>query len=404
MIKKKIVTLLLVCSLILGSFGSISFGANYDSIIDGKAKIFRDISAIGNKLSFSSTENTEAKIVNLQIIGNTFSASGSIEGENSFNIKGRVTDYEITDVRDLTNNYEVVSVYIIDNDTRLILTDKANKDMIYVDIDGYKITSQKQLFYNRYWYTQILEPEKRRISGRQRRAYNTNYDDKFEREYEIYGDRYTEILEVGYYYNWPEEMDARSDGSFFKSTLNINSKKTILQEYGETREIELSGCSLEVTGAEFHVATDQGQYVESMQTYAFGDDIGSGFSVDIGFWLDIPKVPFGITTSYDETVHVEEDDEGYYSFHVENSGSEKAVQVGTEWDPYEYHLVDENDYFKAEVFVCAESSYVDTGRRNKFSTKWEYEVVSSGINQGHAVDSFYDSESFSNSLYYDLTE
>lgn len=350
-----------------------------------------------NTLSAESSKKVDLKINSFMINKGGLSISGELMEYGNFDITSKIIVDKLEDPATTLLGFDVLSIEKFDDTIRFILINEVDKDMIYIDAIG--LASDDLLYeYNKLWFKSVLKPEVENKESVSTKNYNTSHDEDTIHSYNIYGDIFTETITIGYYYNWPSTTNGNAED--FSVTMDIKDKKT-KREFLNGESTTYSGNSLYVVGASLHTGCDEGEYVESVKLWHVGTRVGSGLEVSLQFWLGIPNVPFGISTSYNGSEIISQSSNMYYSFHQENSGSEKATIVNLNWNAYKYHLVDENDYFKAVFAVTTDSPYKVPGSK-RFKTKWSYHVVSSGSNGGIGVPSFSDSESFTNSLYYTL--
>ena len=121
--------------------------------------------------------------------------------------------------------------------------------------------------------------------------------------------------------------------------------------------------------------------------------------VVFGFWLGIPKTPFGLTTVYQQA-GISASTLGSQSFHQQNSqGSNKCKNASAYFDPYAIHMTEVGHYLKATVRVQNDSASNLLGRKY-LKVRWDYTVVSSGNNNGVAAPSYNYSSNYTNTLYY----
>lgn len=350
---------------------------------------------IGNSLKAQKSEDVNAEINFLDLNENKIQIVGCVDNKQ-FELIGNIKDDSIVSINDSKNNFKVVSVYCFLDEIKMILSDE--EDMYVINISN-EFGIRDNLLYNPSWFTELLNAKCLEMKDKSEFLLNSGdnaigHEKTYNRTFDIWGDIYTEYIVLNFYSFWPREKSSAQD---FKTSLNVKRKYTIMdQSIGSTQEWENS--SLEVAGADVNYAADKGEFFESVQTYYEGDTYGSS-KTTLGFWLAIPKTPFGITTEYQDYEVLSGSSQGYMSFNNKNSGSEKMVKHGVMWDSFDIHLVDVDDYFEAIIKVATQNT---TGTRKGLKFKWCYIICSSGNNSGIGTPPYNKYSSFSNTLYYDV--
>lgn len=215
--------------------------------------------------------------------------------------------------------------------------------------------------------------------------YDVGHDITYKRSYKIWGDKYTEYIVLNFNCMWPSKKYKAQD---FKVSLNIKRKYTIKESYdGSIQKWEDS--SLEVAGAYVNFAADKGEFFDELFTTYEGKSY-KGYKGKLGLLLDLPDMPFRISSAYDQL-----------NLNNNNSEPKKIVKHGVIWEPWNVHLIEVDDFFRADINVATNNA-TDVNKGLKF--KWNYIITSSGINGGVAVPAYNLYDSFTNTLYYYVSE
>lgn len=396
---RKFGSLLLVAILIL-TVSSTSFAFEGKGI-SAEATLYENSYVDGDTLKAEESSSFNVDVNNLLIMDGIIKINGKIGENKDFNIVGQTNGNNIEYIEEQSHNFEVKNITVLEDIVVMYLGEENDTIRVKINYENKGVN----LFYNKYWYTEFLEPQIETHDSNitlnsiiTPNAYNTNYSIPYTRSFNVYGDLYTEEITLGFYYNWPEVVQSTSTGDDFTSKLQINDNKTYYTPYGSSKTYTLSGSSLEVAGATIRHATDAGQYVKNIHTSHVGT-LYSGGGTSLGYSLGIPNLPVSINYSPPESVTITNGQNGYYSFNY--PGNNKSQQYNISWEPSRYHLISKNDFFEAISRVQTDSTYKKTGRL-RLSVEWSFTLVSSGINQGQGTPPYNKTDTFSNTLYYEL--
>lgn len=235
------ICLLLIVSLFFAPTAILAGEQSSEKLAEGF--LHENIYTENNELKAERTTEVNVDIKNLKIT------------------KDDIKDGSIDGVEEKSKKFEVLSINVLDDFILMYLSENSNAYKIKI----YHNNTGEDLFYNRYWYLEFIDPEikEKEVEVFTPFAYNTNYMRKYERTYNIWSDYYTEELNLLINFNWPEVTRATSAGDIFTSKIQIMSKFTHVTEYSG-RKYTLSGSSLKVAGATVRHGTDQGQYVKEI--------------------------------------------------------------------------------------------------------------------------------------------
>ncbi|MBO8155481.1 MAG: hypothetical protein H0Z32_03375 [Bacillaceae bacterium] len=361
-----------------------------------EATLFKDSFVEQNRLTAKQAIPVISRIKHVQLKNNQLKIVGTVD-RKPFSISGNIKGEKITRATDSSGNFTPLSIYVFNNEIELYL--EKNKRQI-IRIRFKNTLNTNQLFFNRYWYNDYINVLPENVSSYQVRtqAYNTSYDEVYERSFYIYGDKWTETLTVTHYYNWPSSTDG--NGSYWFVTAELTNNQTTIDYYDPNKStITVNGSSLEVAGAKAAFGTDEGEYMKHAVVDFTGTKYTSGPIVTLEYGLSLPNSPAGIKFNWPESKHINDGDDNRFSFTYD--GDEKVQGYVVKWDPYEYHLEDVGDFFEVASWIMTDETYAEEGRK-RLKTEWQYEIVSDGVNHGTAAPVYNEIGGFRNTLYYDL--
>jgi hypothetical protein len=368
------------------------FAVNESKNNDTYGIVQENVYVEGDALKSRDATTVYANLNKLDVTGNYFSTNIIIDNK-MYNLSYSIFNGNLIVKDNKIGKYDILSVYLDNEVFEMILKEKRN--IIVITDYSHGAMLNHSINYNQDWYNDYITAEMNNFEITPLLRGNssiTNYDKITSRSFNIFGDVWTEQITVNIHNDWPSQVSQPAD---FNTSLTLKSNKTtITKSYGSSTV--RSGSSLKVVGATAHFATDSGQYFESIQQRFSAKKIGTT-KVNIGFWLGIPKTPFGITTTYEEAGVISAQDSGYQSFHMYNTGQERCVNSRAKFDSYSIHLISEGQYYKAIPRV---QTYSGSGQKG-LKVKWEWTISTSGNNSGTATPSYFsEDKSFNNTLYY----
>ncbi|WP_066063281.1 hypothetical protein [Neobacillus soli] len=204
----------------------------HESLLFSEAILHQGNKYEGDTLSSESSESLASNANDFSLDETNFNITGEI-GDQPFDITADISDDELINVNETLGLYEVVSIYVYSNDVKIYL--KENEDIIEFSYK-YRVVAAEDdedtlcLSYHPYWFTEVLESEPMKAAIIRPMVYNTNYTERITRSFNVWDTKYTETMDVGIFFNWPESVLRSASNEQWTTKLKVINNSTSVVE------------------------------------------------------------------------------------------------------------------------------------------------------------------------------